>query len=63
MSSSGRVQSTNAESPIEDAVLGLITLGYKESEARKAINTVSTDPDTTPEGLIRASLKQMLTTP
>ena len=63
MSSSGRAQETSAKSPVEDAVLGLIALGYKESEARKAINAISIDPDTTPEGLIRASLKQMLKTP
>ena len=63
MSSSGQAQATSAKSPVEDAVLGLIALGYKESEARKAINAISIDPDTTPEGLIRASLKKMLKTP
>ena len=63
MSSSGHTQTTSEKSPVDDALLGLIALGYKESEARKAINIVSTDPDTTPEGLIRASLKQMLRTP
>ena len=63
MSSSGQAQATSAKSPVEDAVLGLIALGYKESEARKAINAISIDPDTTPEGLIRASLKKMLRTP
>ena len=50
------------ESPVDDALLGLITL-VLESEARKAINMVSADPDANPEGLIRASLKQMLRTP
>jgi len=63
MSPGGHNQATSIKSPVEDAMLGLIALGYKESEARKAINLVSTDPDTTPEGLIRASLKQMLRTP
>ena len=63
MSSSGHTQATSEKSPVEDALLGLIALGYKESEARKAINIVSKEPDLTPEGLIRASLKQMLRTP
>jgi len=63
MTSMGSTPSTNAVSPVEEAVLGLIALGYKETEARKAINTLPKDPDATPESLIRSSLKQMLRTP
>jgi len=63
MTSSGRSQSSNAASPVEEAVLGLIALGYKEAEARKAINALPKDPEATPESLIRSSLKQMLRTP
>jgi Holliday junction DNA helicase RuvA len=63
MTSTGRRQSSNAVSPVEEAVLGLIALGYKEAEARKAINALPKDPEATPESLIRSSLKQMLRTP
>jgi len=63
MTSTGRTQSSNADSPVEEAVLGLIALGYKEAEARKAINALPKDPEATPESLIRSSLKQMLRTP
>lgn len=63
MTSLGRTQSSNAVSPVEEAVLGLIALGYKEAEARKAINALPKDPEATPESLIRSSLKQMLRTP
>ena len=63
MTSTGRAQSSNADSPVEEAVLGLIALGYKEAEARKAINALPKDPEATPESLIRSSLKQMLKTP
>jgi Holliday junction DNA helicase RuvA len=63
MTSSGRSQSSNSASPVEEAVLGLIALGYKEAEARKAINALPKDPEATPESLIRSSLKQMLRTP
>jgi Holliday junction DNA helicase RuvA len=63
MTSTGRTQSSNAGSPVEEAVLGLIALGYKEAEARKAINALPKDPEATPESLIRSSLKQMLRTP
>ena len=63
MTSTGRTQSSNAVSPVEEAVLGLIALGYKEAEARKAINALPKDPKATPESLIRSSLKQMLKTP
>lgn len=63
MTSSGRTQSSNAVSPVEEAVLGLIALGYKEAEARKAINALPKDPEATPESLIRSSLKQMLRAP
>jgi Holliday junction DNA helicase RuvA len=63
MTSTGRAQSSNAVSPVEEAVLGLIALGYKEAEARKAINALPKDPEATPESLIRSSLKQMLKTP
>ena len=63
MTSTGHTQSLVGSSPIEEAVLGLIALGYKETEARKAINALSKDPEATPETLIRSSLKQMLRTP
>ena len=63
MTSTGHTQSLVATSPIEEAVLGLIALGYKESEARKAINALPKAPEATPETLIRSSLKQMLKTP
>ena len=63
MTSTGHSQSLIASSPIEEAILGLIALGYKETEARKAINALPKDPEATPETLIRSSLKQMLRTP
>jgi len=63
MTSTGRTQSSNAVAPVEEAVLGLIALGYKEAEARKAINALPKDPEATPESLIRSSLKQMLRAP
>ena len=63
MTSTGHTQSPVGSSPIEEAVLGLIALGYKETEARKAINALPKDPEATPETLIRSSLKQMLRTP
>jgi Holliday junction DNA helicase RuvA len=63
MTSTGRTQSSNTVSPVEEAVLGLIALGYKEAEARKAINALPKDPEATLESLIRSSLKQMLKTP
>ncbi len=63
MTSTGHTQSLADSSPIEEAVLGLIALGYKETEARKAINALPKDPEATPETLIRSSLKQMLRTP
>jgi Holliday junction DNA helicase RuvA len=63
MTSTGRTQSSNAVSPVEEAVLGLIALGYKEAEARKAINALPKDTEATLESLIRSSLKQMLKTP
>jgi len=63
MTSTGHTQSLVGSSPIEEAVLGLIALGYKENEARKAINALPKDPQATPETLIRSSLKQMLRTP
>ena len=63
MTSTGHTQSLVGSSPIEEAILGLIALGYKETEARKAINALPKDPEATPETLIRSSLKQMLRTP
>ena len=63
MTSTGHTLSLVGSSPIEEAVLGLIALGYKETEARKAINALPKDPQATPETLIRSSLKQMLRTP
>jgi len=63
VNSTGRAQSSNAVSSVEEAVLGLIALGYKEAEARRAINALPKDPEATPESLIRSSLKQMLRTP
>lgn len=52
--------SRDTASPTEDAILGLVALGYKESEARKAVNQLSVSSDSTPESLIRASLQSML---
>ena len=63
ITATGSTSTSNAISSVEEAVLGLIALGYKETEARKAINTLPKDPDATPESLIRSSLKQMLRTP
>lgn len=63
MTPTGHTQSLVASSPTEEAVLGLIALGYKETEARKAINALPKNPEATPETLIRSSLKQMLRTP
>ena len=63
ITSTGHTQSLVGSSPIEEAILGLIALGYKETEARKAINALPKDPEATPETLIRSSLKQMLRTP
>ena len=63
MTSTGHTQSLADSSPVEEAVLGLIALGYKETEARKVINALPKDPQATPETLIRSSLKQMLRTP
>ena len=63
MTSTAYTESLVDSSPIEEAVLGLIALGYKETEARKAINALPKDPEATPETLIRSSLKQMLRTP
>ncbi len=60
MSSSGTSTVNYAASPIEEAVLGLIALGYKETEARKAIGRLPNDSESTPENLIRTSLKQMV---
>lgn len=48
--------------PVEDAVLGLVALGYKEAEARKVLGGVS-GTEQSPEALIRAALKTMLRTP
>ena len=63
ITSTGHTQSFVASSPIEEAVLGLIALGYKETEARRAVNALPRDLEATPETLIRSSLKQMLRTP
>ena len=63
LTSSGRTSTEQKVSPVEDAVLGLIALGYKEAEARKATSKLPVDFESTPETLIRASLKQMLKKP
>ena len=63
MTSTEHTESLVGSSPTEEAVLGLVALGYKENDARKAINALPKDPETTPETLIRSSLKQMLRTP
>ncbi len=49
-------------SPVEDAVLGLMALGYKESDARKVLGGLSVT-DQTPETLVRAALQAMLRKP
>lgn len=51
-------QSTT-ELPIQEAIAGLIALGYKASDADKVIHAVKTGDDT-PEGLIRAALRTMM---
>ena len=53
-------QSAAVGSPVDDAILGLVALGYKESDARKAVNQLPAESGTTPESLIRASLQSML---
>ena len=63
MTSTEHTESLVGSSPTEEAVLGLVALGYKENDARKAINALPKDPEATPETLIRSSLKQMLRTP
>lgn len=60
LSSSGIYPELKATTALEEAVLGLIALGYKESEARKTVSSLPTDSDVTPESLIRASLRLML---
>lgn len=52
---------TSTTSPSEDAILGLVSLGYKESEARKVLATLDTT-NATPEQLIRQALKALLGT-
>ncbi len=63
LTSHNQISTDQKGSPVEDAVLGLMALGYKESEARKATKILPVDPETTPETLIRASLKHMFKKP
>jgi len=60
LSSNGTTAISGSRSSSEDAVLGLVALGYKEADARKVLSGVSADADATPESLIRSALKQML---
>jgi Holliday junction DNA helicase RuvA len=53
-------QTAAVGSPLEDAILGLVALGYKESDARKAVQQLPADSGASPESLIRASLQSML---
>ncbi len=55
-----QTHTSDLDSPVEDAILGLVALGYKESDARKAVNQLPVDSGATPESLIRASLQSML---
>jgi Holliday junction resolvasome, DNA-binding subunit len=55
-----QTHTSDPDSPVEDAILGLVALGYKESDARKAVNQLPVDSGATPESLIRASLQSML---
>jgi Holliday junction resolvasome RuvABC DNA-binding subunit len=41
----------------EDAVAALVTLGYSETQARKAVGSVKAD---TVEDLVRKALKELL---
>ena len=60
LSSGGLTPVRGQSSPSEDAVLGLVALGYKEADARKVLSTLASSADATPESLIRAALKTML---
>lgn len=62
LGSGGAGPERGRSSPSEDAVLGLIALGYKEADARKVLSSVRVESDATPENLIRAALKTMLKT-
>lgn len=62
LGSGGSVPGRGLSSPSEDAISGLITLGYKEADARKVLASLPVETDATPENLIRAALKTMLKT-
>lgn len=62
LGSGGGTQVHGHSSPSEDAISGLITLGYKEADARKVLASLTVETDATPENLIRAALKTMLKT-
>lgn len=62
LGSGGGTQVHGHSSPSEDAISGLITLGYKEADARKVLASLPVKTDATPENLIRAALKTMLKT-
>ncbi len=59
-SPSTTLSGTSVNSVMEEVVLGLMALGYKENIARKTVGEISAEPDSTPEILIRKSLRQML---
>ena len=60
LSRPGMLIQSSTNSVSEEAILGLIALGYKEKDARKTVISLTSDFGETPEGLIRASLRQML---
>ena len=45
---------------INDAVLALISLGYKQVEAHKAVKSAATDPTLSVEDLVRQALKLLI---
>ena len=49
-----------AGAPARDAELGLLALGYKQADARKALQKVlESDPEAGAEDLIRLALRSM----
>ena len=45
--------------PIQEAIAGLVSLGYKAADAERVVHAVKTSDDT-PEALIRAALRAMM---
>lgn len=53
-------QDTESTSPVQDAILALVSLGYNQDEAGKAIQLITVDPfpDSSPE-LVKEALKYL----